>query len=176
MQITLIRHTSVVLLSGMIYGQTNVSLNNTFEQECKNIMQEIPNNFDRVYSSPLIRCKLLAQKISSETIFDNRLKELNFGDWEQKYWDDICQTPEAQTWFTDYLNTPCPAGESYQQMYNRVQSFYKEILQSGHQNICIITHGGPIRAFISIIEKITPQKAFDRKINYGEIIRYIIKN
>lgn len=175
MEITLIRHTSVNIPKGMIYGQTEVSLNKTFEEEATETLNKITDKFDIIYSSPMTRCQLLAQKIAPEIICDNRLKELNFGNWEGKFWNDIDQTEEAKKWFADYINTPCPAGESYQDLINRIQSFYSEIINSEAKRICIVTHGGPIRAFISIIERITPQEAFNRKINYGEVIQYTIK-
>lgn len=175
MKLTLIRHTSVKVPQGMIYGHTDVELNNTFPEEVEILSQNIEKYYDIVYSSPLLRCKKLAQIISDQVITDNRLKELNFGSWEGKFWKDIDQSPEAQRWFQEYITTPCPAGESYQELLNRIQAFFKEILQSHKgQNICIVTHGGPIRAFISILEKVSPEQALERTINYGQVVRYQI--
>lgn len=174
MKLTLIRHTRVNIPPGMIYGQTDVPLASTFDQEAKSIINQLTLEFDAVYSSPLSRCQLLAKKIALEVTPDDRLKELNFGNWEGKFWDEISQTPEAQKWFDNYMEMPCPKGESYFDMLHRIQLFYSGIIHAGHKNICIITHGGSIRAFISIIEELNPQKAFDRKIEFGEIIRYKI--
>jgi alpha-ribazole phosphatase len=72
--------------------------------------------------------------------------ELNFGNWEGKYWNDIDQTPEAKAWFADYVNTPAPGGESYAQLIQRCRIFIKELKTSNQKNVCIVTHGGPIRA------------------------------
>lgn len=172
MHLTLIRHTTVDVPPGMIYGQTDVPLSASFNNEAEKIMAQIKEcTFDVLYSSPLTRCMQLAQKISHEVIPDPRLMELNFGNWEGKFWTDIDQTPEAQAWFADYVNTPTPNGESHAQMIQRCKAFLEEIKATNHENICLITHGGPIRAMKSIIENTPPRDAFDIKIGYGEIIQ-----
>lgn len=172
MHITIIRHTTVNVPPGMIYGQTDVPLSASFNNEAEKIMAQIKEyTFDAVYSSPLPRCMQLAQKISSKVTPDSRLIELNFGNWEGKYWNDIDQTPEATAWFADFVNTPTPGGESYAQMILRCRAFLKEIMASNYNDVCIVSHGGPMRAIKSIIENTPPQKAFDIKIGYGEILK-----
>jgi alpha-ribazole phosphatase len=176
MQITLIRHTTIDVPTGMIYGHTDVPLCPSFEKEAKKILEQINSSLDVVYSSQLSRCMRLAQKISPKVIPDSRLMELNFGNWEGKFWNDIDQTSEAKAWFADYVNTPAPGGESYAQMKQRCKAFLDAIKETNHQNICIISHGGPIRTIKSIIENTSPQEAFNIKINYGEIIYLKIDN
>jgi alpha-ribazole phosphatase len=169
-EITLIRHTSVHVPAGMIYGQTDVKLNAGFDEEAIQILTQLKGKYDAVYSSPLSRCKILAEKISSELILDDRLKELNFGDWEEKYWNEIDHTSEAKQWFDDYINVKCPNGESYNDMLIRIKSFLDDLKMKNHSKVCIVTHGGPIRAFLVAIEGIKPEIVFDRKIEYGEVI------
>ena len=57
MEIILIRHTSVDVPRGTCYGQTDVPVRDTFEQEAeltrRSLEQFLP--FDKVYSSPLTR-------------------------------------------------------------------------------------------------------------------------
>jgi len=159
----------------MIYGQTDVPLCPSFEKEAEKIMEQINSGFDVVYSSPLSRCMHLAQKISTLVKTDSRLIELNFGDWEGKYWNDIDQTPEAKMWFADYVNTPAPNGESFADMIKRCRAFLEEIMTSNYNHICIVSHGGIIRAIKSIIENTPPGKAFDIQIGYGEMIQLITK-
>lgn len=170
-RLILIRHTRVDVPKGMIYGNSNVDLAPTFEKEAAIILNQINSPFDAVYSSTLTRCKILAEKISSKVILDNRLKELNFGNWEGKYWNEIDQTTEAKQWFENYINEKCPNGESYIDLLERTNDFLKELSLKNYENVCIVSHGGPIRAFIVAIEGISPEKAFDRKIDFGEIIQ-----
>lgn len=170
-KITLIRHTNVDVPKGMIYGETDVKLNACFEEEAAKVLVQLKEKYDVVYSSPLSRCRILAEKISSELILDDRLKELNFGDWEKKYWNDIDQTKEAKQWFNNYIDVKCPKGESYNELLLRIKSFLDDLKMKNHSKVCIVTHGGPIRAFLVAIEGLKPEKAFDRKIEYGELIQ-----
>ncbi len=173
MDLILIRHTKTDAKEGVCYGHTNVRLAPSFAKEKKSIQKKLPHGgFDAIYSSPLSRCKKLAKDLfpNKEIIFDERLKELNFGDWEGFDWDDISSSEEAEAFFNDYINTTCPGGESYQDMLQRVSEFYNEIKEK-HQKVIIVSHGGPIRALLCIIEKITPKEAFERKVEYGEVIK-----
>jgi alpha-ribazole phosphatase len=172
MHITLIRHTTVDVPPSMIYGHTDVPLSASFEDEAEKIVGQTGNyTFDAVYSSPISRCIRLAHKISPCVIPDARLMELNFGDWERKFWKDIDQSPKAKAWFANYVNIPAPSGESFDQMISRCRAFLEDIKTSNYNNICIVTHGGPIRAIKSIIDNTPPQEAFSIKVRYGEIIQ-----
>ncbi|RLD66548.1 MAG: alpha-ribazole phosphatase [Bacteroidetes bacterium] len=176
MNITLIRHTKVAVKKGICYGQSDVGLANSFEEEKAVIKNKVKlDDFDIVYSSPLKRCKILAGALFSnkEIIYDNRLMELNFGDWEGKHWDDISKTSQAKAFFKEYVKTTCPGGESYRDLINRISRFYQEI-KSKHasKQVAIVCHGGSIRAFISVIEGISPQQAFEQKIDYGQVITF----
>jgi len=173
MDLTLIRHTKVDTKEGVCYGHTDVGLAPSFEKEKKVIKKKLPHGgFDVIYASPLSRCKQLAEDLfpNKEIIFDERLKELNFGEWEGQHWDDISSSEEAEAFFKDYLNTACPGGESYQDMLKRVTEFYNEINEQ-HEKVAVVSHGGPIRAFLCVIEKIGPKEAFERKVEYGAVIK-----
>ena len=62
MEVILIRHTSVDVPPGVCYGQTDVPLKPTFEQEAAITQENLKNYlpFDHVYTSPLTRCVRLA--------------------------------------------------------------------------------------------------------------------
>ena len=89
MIVYLIRHTSVAVPKGSAYGFTDVPLNPTFETEAAVTRSQLSGlHFDEVFCSPLTRCvKLAAFCGYPQAIRDERLKELNFGDWEMKTWD-----------------------------------------------------------------------------------------
>ena len=89
MKVYLVRHTSVDVPKGISYGQTDVPLKSSFEEEASLTRKNLDGlTFDQVYCSPLSRCTRLAAFCGyPEAIRDARLKELNFGDWEMKSWD-----------------------------------------------------------------------------------------
>ena len=103
MKITLIRHTRVAVETGICYGWSDVGVAPSFETEASRVKENISNQqFDIVYSSPLSRCRKLAAFCGfHEPILDDRLKELNFGEWEMKKWDDLTD-PRLELWYKDW--------------------------------------------------------------------------
>jgi len=175
MHLFLIRHTQVALPSGICYGASDVELAESFTTESESIIEKLKHlSFPVVYSSPLMRCRMLANKLSSHVIIDNRLKELNFGQWELKPWDHITG-PEAEKWMNDFVNTPCPQGESYLNLCTRVETFLADMDRTLSDPMLIVTHAGVIRAFISIIKNIEALQTFKIQIDFGEIIELEIQ-
>jgi alpha-ribazole phosphatase len=177
MFLTLVRHTRVDVPNGFIYGQTDVPLADSFEHEASEVVQKLDvTTFEAIYSSPLTRCRLLAERFQQNIQYDSRLMEMDFGVWEGKLWDNIENTSEATEWFKNYLEVACPGGESYIDLINRTTSFLNELQAQEIQNCCLVTHGGPIRAILSVVEGKSPEEMFNQKISYGEVIQIEIKN
>ena len=143
MEIILIRHTTPDIKKGICYGQSNIGVTNTFEEEANLIKKELLHNSSKTiyFSSPLNRCKLLAKELSDKIIYDNRLKELNFGDWELKKWNDI-DKEELDIWMKDFVHVKTTNGESYIELQTRTVQFINEIKQLDAERIVVITHAG----------------------------------
>ena len=161
MEIYLIRHTTPDIEKGICYGQTDVPLLADHKLEIKDVLSQLPSAIDKVYSSPLQRCSMLASHVNKDYIIDSRLKELNFGDWEMQKWNDI-PSQDIQPWYDDYVNTPCLNGESYQQLYTRVVAFYHELKTQSYQSIAVVTHGGVIRCLLAHFKNIPLSQSFAR--------------
>ena len=175
MNIFLIRHTKVAVNPGICYGQSDVDLADSFLTEAEPIKTQISQiNFDKIFSSPLSRCKRLSEYLfNSEIIYDSRLMELNFGEWELQKWDKI-KHPVIESWMTDFVNTPCPDGESFIELHNRVKTFLADLKKEKLNNVSIITHGGVIRSFFAHIHNEDLKDAFNRNINYATINKLIL--
>lgn len=175
MEIILVRHTTPNIEKDICYGQADIGLTDSFLEEIKPILQEVPVNDKNTvyYSSPLKRCALLAEKLSDTVIFDNRLKELSFGDWELKNWNAIDKAP-LDIWMNDFVNEPAKNGESYIVLHKRTTSFLEEIKLKKHTSVVIITHAGVIRSLSAYINKSPLKKSFDLKLKYGAIIKFNI--
>ena len=175
MNLYLVRHTRVDVPQGFCYGFTDVPLAETFISESDEVIRKLQGiSFDTIFSSPLTRCAQLANRIAdgNEINFDERLKEMNFGSWEGKLWDDIYPTAEAKDFFEDFVRNPANNGECFSDVISRVKSFIDEISsKSEHNDVLIVTHGGPIRAFYSIINGTNPASIFDLQVDYGEVIK-----
>lgn len=173
MKITLVRHIKTTAPDGMCYGQTDVSLPAGFEVIHDRIAETMGGcGFDAIYASPLQRCAMLAMALAGDqrVFFDDRLKELDFGRWEGRMWHDIAQTTEARLFFEDFVNVPALGGESYAQLIVRVKSFFNDLVLKNDNHVLIVTHGGPIRAFYTLIDGVNPADVFQIKVDYGQAV------
>lgn len=168
MNIYFIRHTTPDIKKGICYGQSDIGVTNEFEEESDFLLskiKDIPKY--TVISSPLKRCLKLAYKISLDATTNPYLKELNFGDWELKLWDEIPKE-QLDPWMEDYVRKSPTNGESYQELYDRVVHFYRSIEL---ENTIVVTHAGVIRSMLAHITKTSLKNSFDFKIPYGAVIR-----
>ena len=174
MEIYIIRHTKPEIETGICYGQSDIQVNDNFIEESGKIIRTLPEEIDIVFSSPLKRCRTLADKIVFFSKqhplckFDERLKEMNFGKWEMKRWDDI-DRKEFDTWANDIVNARVPEGESFLEIHNRVKDFYNELIKTNYNKVLIITHAGNIRCFLSLVFKYELKDTLKIPIDYATV-------
>lgn len=173
MELILIRHTSVNVPLGVCYGQTDVPLNPSFEQEATLVKERLKAflPFDYVYTSPLTRCvKLAAYCDYPDAERENRIMEIDFGEWEMKPFatnDD----PRLKEWCADYLNVPATGGESFVMQYQRVARFLEELKTKPYQRVAIFAHGGVLICAQIYAGLIKPEEAFSALPPYGGVVR-----
>ena len=163
MKLYAIRHTKVDVEPGICYGQSDVDLAASFQTEKAEVIKSIAGNtFDKVWSSPLQRCKKLADEIfpDDQIIQDKRLMELDFGDWELRSWDEIYSTEEGKRWMDNYQHLPTLNGESYPEMKQRVESFLIDLRRMEYKQVAVVTHAGVIRLLKHFVEGVEIDKVF----------------
>lgn len=169
MEIYLVRHTETVAPKGICYGQADVDIKEPYAPIFEEIKTQLPTNAI-VYSSPLIRCKKMAEFFSESIIFDARLKEMNFGNWELKAWNDI-PLEEINPWMDNFVTVRVPNGESFEDLYQRAIEFYSELLQKKEDKMILFCHDGTIRSILSHYHQTQLKDAFSLySIKYGEVI------
>ncbi len=177
MELILIRHTSVDVPPGICYGQTDVPLKGTFEQEAAataaSLKQYQP--FDHVYTSPLSRCTRLSAYCGyPDAERDNRIMEINFGQWEMQDFERNTD-PRLQEWYADYLHVPATGGESFAMLYQRVSQFLDEVKKKAFQRIAVFAHGGVLICAQIYAGQIQPEEAFKALTPYGGIVRIMLE-
>ncbi|MDR3218030.1 MAG: alpha-ribazole phosphatase [Dysgonamonadaceae bacterium] len=175
MKLIMVRHTSVDVPQGVCYGFSDVPLKASFCAEAATVKENLAGKtFDKVFSSPLSRCTLLAKYCGFEfPILETRIRELNFGDWEMKSWMEI-DNPAAKDWLNDWLNYPAKNGESYAMMQKRVNSFMDELKSFNLKSACLFTHAGVIRLIHSYLKIFSIDKTFEFPVEYGQIFEFNI--
>ena len=90
--------------------------------------------------------EFLCGPVERETI--PGLREMDFGVFEGKGYDELCRRPDYQAWISgDNEKNRCPGGESGEDMTKRVLAAFAALPQTG--NLLIVTHGGPIAAVMA---------------------------
>lgn len=172
MQVVLIRHTSVAVPRGTCYGQTDVPVSDTFEQEAEQTLRNLQPfmPFDAVYSSPLTRARKLAAYCGYPTpTVDARLMEMNMGQWEMQLYDEI-QDPHLQAWYQDYMHLPTTGGEAFPDLRARVASFLDQLRQQEHERVAIFAHGGVLVAAGLYAGLYTEENAWNHLVPFGGLI------
>lgn len=168
MEVYIIRHTKVVVSKGTCYGQFDVPLADDFLTDIFAVKQKLPEHFDKVFSSPSSRCSILAQHISSDVIeYSDQLLEMNFGEWENKNWDDIAPD-QLKIWMDDFVFVKTPQGESLELLHERVVQFIEWLRLQDYQKVAITTHAGVIRCIWAHYLSISLDKIFKIPVNYGD--------
>jgi alpha-ribazole phosphatase len=172
MELYLIRHTTPDVKKGTCYGQADLAVTESFDEEARCILPHLPGDIKTVYSSPLQRCRKLAERLFPQHYirFDDRAKEINCGEWELQLWDEIDRTA-LDGWMADFVNVAPPGGESYQQVYDRVVELLGEVV-ARKEKAAIVAHGGVLRSIVSYVTQTPLKDSFNSfSIRYGCVIR-----
>lgn len=170
-KILLIRHTKPAIAASVCYGQLDVEPAAGFESEALAVWQKIENiKVDAVFTSPLKRCSELANFLFSDKQMsvDVRLKEIDFGAWENKEWNAIAK-PEMDFWCKDFIHHAPYGGENFMQLYDRSLRFFDEIATS-KGTIAVVTHAGVIRSVLADVLQVPLTKVFNLKLSYGAVV------
>ena len=132
-----------------------------------------------IISSDLGRCKetagIIAETIDAEIVYDQELRELNFGDAEGMSFD------EAKEKFGSYLDVYDETKgniETSKALEERIsKAFHKLKATHGRKNIVIVTHGSAIRLLLKHIQDISFEEARERpKVSNSEVFSFDILN
>lgn len=153
---------------GTCYGQTDVDTAETFEEEAVVTKSRIDGiTFDKVFTSPLSRAAKLAAFCGyPDAIRDDRLKEMNMGEWEMRRYEEI-DDPHLQAWYQDFLHLPTTGGEGFPQLYQRVVSFLDELRKQPYERVAVFAHGGVLICAGIYGGLFTAEEAYDHLTGYG---------
>lgn len=173
MDIYLIRHTQPDIDSGRCYGRLDVGLLPQFEIEASRLRARLPAAAT-VVTNAAQRCHrlavLLAEAMGSQPIVDDRLRELDFGQWEGRAWAEI---PRVQTdvWSRDVWNRAAPDGETCAAMHARVGAAWESLLLIDAADLIVVGCAGPLRTLITIALEL-PAEAFIRiQLDFGGLTK-----
>ena len=157
----LIRHPKPLVEPGICYGRLDISAENA-AVVAAGLRADLPANLP-VWSSPLRRCRQLAELLQAEPILDARLVEMDFGLWEGRPWDAIPRI-ELDAWAADVAGYAPPDGESPRQLQQRALDFVAELAVP---EAVIVTHAGVIRTLLAHWQGLPPERWTELNFAYG---------
>lgn len=147
---------------------------------------------------------ILQQAWEPATSIEPSFREIDFGDFEMKSYEELKDNPEYQKWLkgeaerferekrengreergieqnftrnqvdrillrsTESSDNPCPHGESWLQMKNRVISALERAIKN-YRSLAIFTHGGPISAIMAYFFPNEGKSMYEWQPNFGE--------
>jgi alpha-ribazole phosphatase len=108
-QVFLIRHPRPQVADGVCYGQLDLPALDVV-QTAAALRTQLPTDLPLI-SSPLQRCRALAEALHPAPRLEAGLMEMNFGEWEGKHWDEI-SIEALDIWAANLLHHAPPGGES----------------------------------------------------------------
>jgi broad specificity phosphatase PhoE len=170
----LIRHAHTDM-AGRFCGHSDPELSTTGRQQLSETVGKLqPWTLSAVYTSDLKRAVQTAEAIASHRNVPielrTGLREIYFGDWEGKSWEEIerADPTTASSWLKAYPNKPPPGGEAFRDFEQRVRrelSAMAALAECGV--VAAVTHAGFIRTAISLNSS-TPLASVN-KVDYGSI-------
>ncbi|TCO73968.1 alpha-ribazole phosphatase family protein [Rhodovulum euryhalinum] len=146
MGLILVRHTAPDVAPGTCYGRLDLPPGPGFADEAAAVLDAMPP-VTRVLTSPLIRCRALAEHIGAArglpVEVEPRLIEIDFGAWEGLAWDAVPRD-ELDAWAADFWNARPHGGESVAMFTARVADWLAG--QGGAAGWLAVTHAGLMRA------------------------------
>lgn len=146
----LIRHPRPLVEPGICYGRLDLAAENVAEV-AEALRAELPPGLP-VWSSPLRRCRALAEHLHPAPQIDERLVEMDFGSWEGVRWDDVPRA-ELDAWAADVAGYAPPGGESPLLLQRRALAFVASLTVP---EAVIVTHAGVIRTLLANWQGLPP--------------------
>jgi probable phosphoglycerate mutase len=148
-------------------GQRDIPLNDTGREQAgrngRALVEALGSaaaSFDYV-ASPLMRTRETMEIVRRQLALapsayrtDDRLREINYGHWEGKLWDELAEAdPEGYAArLADYWNWQPTGGESYRMLSERVAGWLAE----AERDAVVVSHGGVSRVLRALVLRLKP--------------------
>jgi alpha-ribazole phosphatase len=161
MRLFLVRHPQPDVRDGTCYGRTDLPLA-ADPATCANELRSLLPAGAPLFSSPLARCRRLAELLHAAPIFDERLLELDFGAWEMQAWDAIDRAA-LDAWAADPLDFVPPGGEAVASLRSRVGEFLAQVPDGA----ILVAHAGVMKICAAELAGVPASEWFAMRFDYG---------
>ncbi|MGX9726151.1 MAG: histidine phosphatase family protein [Candidatus Electronema sp. VV] len=161
-RLLLLRHGPAAVPPGCLVGSSDPPLTG---QGLKRLTALLPQlrEVERWHCSSLRRARQTLDCLRQHgcalapPVYDQRLREIDFGSWELRTFTDIAATePEQVEAWQQYEDFAFPGGEAVADFVSRVSGLLAEFTAQGG-TIGAVTHGGVIRTMICLALGLPPR-------------------
>lgn len=161
-------------------GQNDVPLSDAGREQAHALAEQAAAEEPPIvalYTSPLIRAKetadVVGAKLGLEPRPDDRLKEVDVGDWEQRLKADV-EREDPGGWADFMAAGPdfrFPGGESFAEQQERVIAALVDITQRGELPALAVCHRGVVRCALAHTHRRGLATYHDWRVPNAELIR-----
>lgn len=143
-------------LEGRYIGSTDLPLCQQGVEQLEDLiaLKEYPF-VDKVYTSPLVRCRQTADILFPDRaveVVDN-LREYDFGEFENRTVEELEKDPRFRQWAAASMQASAPGGESGMDLLKRsVQAMayiFGQMMENNIYSAAVVTHGGLIMTLLA---------------------------
>lgn len=168
MELWLVRHPPPEVAPGICYGRLDLTVSETaLTTTLKKLQLPV---FDRLRTSPALRCRLLAERLHPAPVKDAALQERHFGDWEGVSWEAMDRLA-LDAWAADPWDFAPPKGESARMLRERVSAAVSAETSQGGVAVWI-THQGVIRAAAGLLMNLPDKTWMSLQVDFGGVVVY----
>lgn len=175
-KLILVRHGDLdSIYDNKFVGSLDVTLSDIGRERCRLLREEFQSYpVEKIYVSPMKRTLESLEIISpnSTAQIDHRLREINFGTWENIHKSDLHQiatSEELEMWQEHPELLTFPTGDIMAEFYTRVDTFIDEILATPYKCVALVTHGGVIMRILCRYYNLPNSKQFELLPRRGTI-------
>ncbi|MGI9255358.1 MAG: histidine phosphatase family protein [Salinispira sp.] len=182
MAIFAVRHPEADIPENICYGHSDPEPGSGWQERIQlfaGMLGRENNKIDVIISSPLRRCKIAAEYLAGllnvRLIIDDRLMEINFGEWEGRSYTELWEKEERyRIWMNDWKTAACPGGESLPMLTDRLRGFLRSpsAPYSPHENgVLLFTHAGVIRILYHLLKGMDMDEIFRQPVDHLALYR-----
>ncbi len=174
-----LRHTKPYNPTDVCYGQSDFDVSPTFDAEFPPAIEVLKKrcHAQSLYSSPLKRCKKLAEKASEALglpiVAEDALREIHYGSWESIKLSAVPKE-EMSAWKSDLRGYRFPGGESFRDVDIRIGKFIESLVDNGDEEVLFVTHAGVIAAIEHSICGVPDSEFVEGEFPYAMVTRFEI--
>jgi alpha-ribazole phosphatase len=159
---------------GRCYGSLDIGLSDLGRRQSEALaarLHEAPISL--VVTSPSARAQETAAALGRDTRVDERLRELDFGEFEGHRFEEIeREQPDLyRRWMTEPTRVRFPGGEGFEDVRSRTAAAVSDLVGSSLDDgaIAVVTHAGVVRAALADALGLPSERIFRLDVGYCRV-------